>query len=68
MFQEKIDQVLKEYDNVFGTADEILTLGFKKDGSDHNTTLNWDFAKCREKNLGVKCSKLWFKVQLYPFL
>ena len=35
MFQRKIDEIFKEMQNVFGIADDISIVGYKKDGTDH---------------------------------
>ena len=39
MFQRKIDEIFKDLPNVFGIADDILTVGYDVDGKDHDDTL-----------------------------
>ena len=36
MFQCKIDKIFNDMPNVFGIADDILVVGYEKDGADHN--------------------------------
>ena len=39
MFQQKIDDILKDLLNVFGITDDILIVGYDVDGKDHNRKL-----------------------------
>ena len=39
MFQRKIDKIFKELPNAFGTADDILVVGYEADGKDHGKTV-----------------------------
>ena len=45
MFQCKIDEIFNAMPNVFGIADDILVIGYKKDGADHEevvySVLKW---------------------------
>ena len=36
MFQCKIDEIFNDMPNVFGIADDILVIGYDKDGTDHD--------------------------------
>ena len=36
MFQRKIDEIFNDIPNVFGIADDILVIGYDKDGADHD--------------------------------
>ena len=36
MFQHKIDEIFNDIPNVFGIADDILVIGYDKDGTDHD--------------------------------
>ena len=36
MFQCKIDKIFNDMPNVFGIADDILVIGYDKDGADHD--------------------------------
>ena len=36
MFQHKIDKIFNDMPNVFGIADDILVIGYDKDGTDHD--------------------------------
>ena len=35
MFQHKIDKIFNDMPNLFGIADNILLIGYNKDGVDH---------------------------------
>ena len=39
MFQWKIDEIFNDMPNVFGIADNILVIGYEKDGADHDETV-----------------------------
>ena len=36
MFQQNIDTIFNDMPNVFGIADDILVIGYNKDGADHD--------------------------------
>ena len=36
MFQRKIDKIFNDIPNIFGIADDILVIGYNKDGADHD--------------------------------
>ena len=36
MFQRKIDEIFKELPNVFGTADDMLFVGYDRDHTDYD--------------------------------
>ena len=36
MFQCKIDEIFSDMPNIFGIADDILVIGYNKDGTDHD--------------------------------
>ena len=36
MFQHKIDKIFNDMPNVFGIADDIMVIGYDKDGTDHD--------------------------------
>ena len=36
MFQHKINEIFNDMPNLFGIADEILVIGYDKDGVDHD--------------------------------
>ena len=36
MFQRKIDKIFNDIPNVYGIADDILVIGYDKDGADYN--------------------------------
>ena len=40
MFQRKIDEMFKEIPNIGGTTDDILVVGYDKDGTDQSGKLH----------------------------
>ena len=36
MFQHKIDEIFSDMPNVFGITDDILFIGYSKNGADHD--------------------------------
>ena len=61
MFQHKIDETVNDIPNVFGIADDILVIGYDKDRTDHNETVNRVLKCCQEVNLKLK-KKVSFQV------
>ena len=51
MFQHKIDETFNDIPNVFGIADDILVIGYNKDGTDHDETVNRVLKHCQDVNL-----------------
>ena len=47
MFQWKIDEIFNDLPNMFGIADEILTVGYDSDGKDHDETIWQVLQICR---------------------
>ena len=48
MFQYKIDEIFKNFPNVFGIADDILDVGYNMDGKDHDKMLQQVPQICRQ--------------------
>ena len=48
MFQHKIDEIFNDTLNIFGIADNILVIGYNKDGADHNAAVHKVLRQCRE--------------------
>ena len=61
IFQRKIDKIIKELQNVFGTVDNILVVGYDDGGRDHDNILHRVLLICRKVNL--KCSFRYLSVQ-----
>ena len=40
MFQHKIDEIFSDIPNVFGIADDILVIGYDKNGADHDAAIH----------------------------
>ena len=40
MFQCKIDEIFSDMPNVFGITDDILVIGYDKNGADHDTVVH----------------------------
>ena len=46
MFQHKIDKIFNDIPNVFGIVDNILVVGYDKDGTDHDVTVYKVLRQC----------------------
>ena len=68
MFLRKIDKIFKELPNVFGIANDILVVGYKTDGKDHDKELWRVLQICREANLKLNKDKLSFQVYISHIL
>ena len=67
MFQCKINETFNDIPNVFGIADDILVIGYEKDGTDHNETVNKVLKCCRDLNLKLNKEKCHFRCTALPF-
>ena len=54
MFQRKIDDIFNDMPNVFGIADDILVIGYDKDGADHDEAVYNVLRRCQDVNLKLK--------------
>ena len=54
MFQRKIDKIFKDLPNLFGITDNILVVGYDRDGKDHDETLQRVLQVSRQVNLKTK--------------
>ena len=46
--------------NVFGIADDILVIGYDKDGADYNEAIYSILRQCQEVNLKIKHKQVSF--------
>ena len=53
MFQYKIDEICNDMPNVFGIADDILVIGYDKDGTDHDEAVYNVLRQCQDVNLNL---------------
>ena len=67
MFQCKIDKIFNDIPNVFGIADDILVIGYDKDGTDHNRTVYNVLKCCQDVNLKLSKDKCHFRCTSIPF-
>ena len=67
MFQHKIDETFNDILNVFCIADDILIIGYDKDGTDHNETVNKVLKCCQDVNLKLNKEKCHFRCMAIPF-
>ena len=67
MFQHKIDEIFNDIPNVFGIADDILVVGYDKDGSDHNKAVYKVLRQCQDVNLKLNKEKCHFRCTSIPF-
>ena len=51
MLQCKIDKIFNDMPNVFGIADDILIIGYEKDGADHDKAVYDVLRQCQDVNL-----------------
>ena len=68
VFQQKIDETLKELPNLFGIADDILVIGYKADRKDHDETLQRVLQVCRPSDFEIKQRQVSFQVYINPIL
>ena len=48
MFQRKINEIFNDIPNIFGIADNILVIGYNKDGADHNKAVYNVLSQCQD--------------------
>ena len=60
MFQRKIDEIFKDLPNVFDITDDILVVGYDRDGKDYDT-LQRVLQRCRQVNLKLNKDKCHFR-------
>ena len=46
----KIDKLFNDMPNVFGIADDILVIGYNKDGTDHDEAVYKVLKQCQDVN------------------
>ena len=51
MFQSKTKETINDMSNVIGIADDILVIGYDKDGKDHNEAVYNMLRWCKDVNL-----------------
>ena len=67
MFQHKINEIFNDMPNVFSIADDILVIGYDKDGTDHNEAVYHVLSHCKEVNLKLNKDKCHFRCTSIPF-
>ena len=67
MFQCKIDEIFSDMPNVLGIVDDILVIGYDKNGADHDTAVHKVLQRCKEVNLKLNKEKCHCRCT-YPFL
>ena len=66
-FQWKTDKIFKDLLNVFGTAGDILVVGYDSDGKDHDEMLWKVLQICKQVNLKLNEDKCHFIYTSVPF-
>ena len=61
MFQCKIDEIFNDMLNVFGIADDILVIGYDKDGTDHDEAVYKVLKQCQNVNLKLNKEKCHYR-------
>ena len=67
MFQCKIDKIFNDMPDVFGIADDILVIGYDKDGVDHDKAVYNVPRYCQGVNLKLNKDKCHFRCTSIPF-
>ena len=67
MFQQKIDDIFSDMPNIFGIADDILVIGYDRDGADHDETVYNVLRQCKDVNLKLNKDKCHFRCTLILF-
>ena len=67
MFQCKIDEIFYDIPNVFGIADDILVIGYDKDGTNHNEAVYKVLRWCQGVNLKLNKEKCHFRCKSIPY-
>ena len=68
MFQCKIDKIFSDMPNVFGITNDILVIGYNKNGIDHDAAVHKVLQRCKEVNLKLNKQKCHFRCTSVPFL
>ena len=66
MFQREIDEIFKDFPNVFGIAFYISVVGYDAEGKDHDDTLFKAPQRCRQVNVNLNKDKCHFRCTLVP--
>ena len=67
MFQHKTDEIFNGMPNAFGIADDILVIGYDKDGTDHDEAVHNVLRQYQDLNLKLNKDKCYFRSTLIPF-
>ena len=67
MFQRKIDKIYNDIPNVFGIADDILVIGYDKDGADNDKAVYNVLRWCQDVNLKLNKDKCHFRCTSFLF-
>ena len=68
IFQCKIDEIFNDMPNVFGIADDILVIGYNKNGADQDKAVYSVLRQCQDVNLKLNKEKCHFRCTSIPFL
>ena len=67
MFQCKIHEIFRDVPNVFGIADDILVIGYDKNGVDHDAAVHKVLQRCEEVSLKLNKEKCHYRCTSIPF-
>ena len=67
MFQRNIEKIFKDVSDVSDIADDILVVGYDRDGKDQDQTLKGVLQICRQLNLNLNKDKCHFRCMQVPF-
>ena len=60
-FKCKINEIYNDIPNLFGIADDILVIGYEKDGADHDEAVYSVLKWCQDGNLKLNKDKYHFR-------
>ena len=67
-FQRKMDEIFNDIPNVFGIPDDILVIGYNKDGADHDEAVYSVLEQSQYVNLKLNKDKCHFRCTSILFL
>ena len=68
MYQKKIDKTFSDLPGCFGIADDIIAVGWREDGKDHDENLETVLECTRSTGVCFKEDKMVVRCKEIPFL
>ena len=67
VFQKKVDETFSDIPGVTGISDDIIVVGYKSDGSDHDANLTAVLERARATGLCFNDKKMVVRCKRIPF-